>query len=158
MRGRGCRRWGGGRGRTGQDGKEGGEGGDGPLLHITLQVQGTEDHDPRGGRQRDCAGSLQCHSLSDARTSPASSDERSPPACLQMPLPSWRHAPNHPDCEQEGAIVCENGRCVVVRVDGSHIAPCVWVWFCKQQGGSQRPLWPAVQCRRRDSYVRDPMS
>ncbi|GAX84634.1 hypothetical protein CEUSTIGMA_g12055.t1 [Chlamydomonas eustigma] len=28
----------------------------------------------------------------------------------QLPLPTWRNPPNHPDCQQEGAIVCENGR------------------------------------------------
>lgn len=30
----------------------------------------------------------------------------------QLPLPQWSVGPNHPDCDQEGAIVCENGRCV----------------------------------------------
>ncbi|GAX80213.1 hypothetical protein CEUSTIGMA_g7651.t1 [Chlamydomonas eustigma] len=28
----------------------------------------------------------------------------------QLPLPTWRNPPNHPDCQQEGSIVCENGR------------------------------------------------
>jgi hypothetical protein len=39
----------------------------------------------------------------------------------QLPLPAWKAGPHEPGCSQEGAIVCENGRWVLVAMRRDHM-------------------------------------
>lgn len=56
----------------------------------------------------------------------------------QLPLPQWSVGPNHPECDQEGAIVCENGRCVGGARGVMLMQWWAWAWDFNDLAGGQQ--------------------